>query len=72
MKQCGECGISCAGDFCSRECEDLWTYGPSHLPGSAWLDMMVGERNADKRKSIRERGFRIVDGGSAEDYALWP
>lgn len=29
LTQCAECGTLTPNDFCSRECEDLFTYGSS-------------------------------------------
>ncbi len=39
---CIECGASCAGEFCCRAHEDLWTYGPSVQPGHSILRVEMG------------------------------
>lgn len=38
LTQCAECGTLTPNDFCSRECEDLFTYG-SHQAGRSLLAM---------------------------------
>ena len=41
MNNCIECGARCEKDFCSPQCEDLFTYGPSTPPGWCLVEVPI-------------------------------
>ncbi|MFZ3343357.1 MAG: hypothetical protein WA213_20940 [Terriglobales bacterium] len=49
LTQCAECGTLTPNDFCSRECEDLFTYGSDRQPGHSLLDWEMGHKKTGKR-----------------------
>lgn len=45
-----------ANDFCSRECEDLFTYGSDSQPGHSLVDWEMGHSVGDRRRKRKWDG----------------
>lgn len=54
--RCEECGASCERDFCSPQCEELWTHGPSKPPGWSLLEVGINHIIAKGQSKAKHVG----------------